>query len=91
MAASVTPENHWGPFAPGLSNAERLARLRALRALALTLLGSAGAALRAALAAAEGDIEALSAGLAAIDGLPALKRRHLLASYAALDREARNG
>ena len=89
VLAGIPPGDQWGPFAPDIDDAERLARLRSLRALALVHCGPHGAVLRAALRAAETKPAALAIALEAINSLPAVPRRHLLASYAALDREGR--
>jgi hypothetical protein len=62
---------------------ERLARLREARMAALLLLGPHHA-LTVALAAAIADPEVLGAAIEAIDGLPALQRRRLLATLAAV-------
>ncbi|MEI7606641.1 MAG: hypothetical protein WCJ64_04585 [Rhodospirillaceae bacterium] len=89
VLAGISAADAWGPFADGIDDAERLARLRSLRALALVHCGPHGDVLRVALRAAETKPEALAIALEAINGLPAVPRRHLLASYAALDREGR--
>jgi hypothetical protein len=73
----------FGPWAVAVDPAERLARLRSLRALAL-LLARPHARFIRALALAETDPASLPEALALLDRLPALTRRRLLASYAAL-------
>jgi hypothetical protein len=77
----------FGPWAPGLDAAERRARCRAMRALVLTLVRDRS--LIALLAAAETDDAALGRALEALDALPALPRRRLLATYAALSEPRR--
>jgi hypothetical protein len=75
----------FGPWRDDIDKAERLARLRELRALAYLLVPNSP--LAAALKAAEtGDQAALDAALAELDRLPALARRRILATYAALSR-----
>jgi hypothetical protein len=77
----------FGPWRDDLPADERKARVRELRALAHLL--APNSPLIAALTAAEaGDQTALDAALDEIDRLPALTRRRLLASYAALSRPA---
>jgi hypothetical protein len=74
----------FGPWARGISPAERLARLRAIRALAMLLCGGPEHPLCLELLAAERDEAALPRALALLDDLAPLPRRRLLASYAAL-------
>ena len=76
----------WGPWEPGITAAERVARLRSLRALARVLTGPHGAALVACLKLAEDDPDALAVAAVELSRLPTLPMRHLLASYSALDR-----
>ncbi len=78
------PLDRWGPFADGISQAERVARLRCLRTIAHLLLGPRGMPLKAALLRAETGEVALDHAHAAIDALPSLDRRRVLASYAAM-------
>ena len=68
--------------------AARLRELRELRALATLLLGCSHPATRA-LAAAVRDPTATEAALAAIGALPALPKRHLLATFGALALDGR--
>lgn len=74
----------WGPWAPGISEAERRARLRSLRALARVFCGPRAADLCRLLAQAETDPSALEPASAAISRLAATDRRHVLAAYARL-------
>jgi hypothetical protein len=67
----------------GTGDDERAARLRELRALALVYCGRRHP-LTSALSAAIGDPAVTEAALAQLDGLPALRRRRLLASFGAL-------
>lgn len=82
----IAPCDQWGPFAPSLSPAERVARLRALRALAHLLLGLRGRDLCRLLREAESDDALLGVVALTIDTLPSRDRRNLLASYGALER-----
>ena len=67
----------------GICEAERMARCRELRALALVYCGLAHPATEA-LGAAITDPAMTGRALIAIDAIPALRRRRLLASYGAL-------
>lgn len=84
----IPASDHWGPFHPDLDEAERRARLRCLRAVVHLSTGSRGADLVALLRQAERDATALEPALHALDRLAGLDRRHVLASYAALNRSA---
>ena len=78
----------WGPFAPDLDEAERRARLRCLRGLSRVLAGPRAADLCRYLAAAEHDTAALPLALAALDRLPSVDRRQIVATYGAVHRPA---
>ena len=92
VLAGITPGDQWGPFADGIDDAVRLARLRSLRALAGVMLDRRdGIALRSCLLAAERKPEALPLVLEALAALPAVPRRQVLAAYARLDRETVEG
>jgi hypothetical protein len=81
------PAAGFGPWCDDIGEAERLARLREMRVLAYLLAPKSP--LVAALKAAEtGDQAALDAALAELNRLPALARRRILATYAALSRPA---
>lgn len=84
----IRPCDQFGPWAPNLDMAEQRARLRAMRALARVHCGPRGADLARLLAQAETDPSALEPALVALDRLPSNDRRHVLASYAALNRPA---
>jgi hypothetical protein len=73
----------FGPWAGEISPAERLARLRSLRAMALLHCHSSAAFIES-LRKAETDVSVLPIALAELEKLPALRRRHLLASYCQL-------
>jgi hypothetical protein len=78
----------FGPWAPGLDPAERLARLRSLRALVQVFAGPRHP-LVVALAAAEADPADEAAALIAwqvLTTMPTIKRRRILASLATLIR-----
>lgn len=87
----IPARDSWGPFARGLDRAERVARLRELRAVVRLTCGPRGEPLAWHLRAAETAPERLGEALAAIDALAALDRRHVLASYAALNRSDGKG
>jgi len=74
----------WGPWAPNIPPAERVARFRALRALVRVLTGPGP--LVVALARAETDPAAADEAAALLSRLPSLSRRRVLATYAALSR-----
>jgi hypothetical protein len=78
------PRNWYGPWLPGLSAAERMARWRSTRALAFLLCGEEHPLTRALLAAELGDERAAADALEQVDKLPPLRRRRLLATMAAL-------
>ncbi|MCP1551648.1 MULTISPECIES: hypothetical protein [Methylorubrum] len=80
--------DRWGPFADGIDNAERLARLRALRAITHLCAGPRGDRLADELQRAERDVSRLPAALAQIEALTALDRRQVLASFARIHRSA---
>jgi hypothetical protein len=73
----------FGPWAAGIDEAERLARLRSLRALGLVHCRYETDFLKS-LQRAETDTTALPIAFDELQRLPALRRRHLLASYCAL-------
>lgn len=84
----MTPADHWGPFVPDLDPCERRARLRSLRAIVRIHLGPRGDLLGRALHCAETGAVSLDAVSAAINRLPAIPLRQILASYAALVKPA---
>lgn len=84
----IAPADAWGPFRPDLDEAERRARLRCLRAVVHLSTGRRGDELADHLRRAEQDPAALPLALAALERLAGLDRRHVLASYAALNRNA---
>ena len=73
----------FGPWAFDISSAERLARLRGMRALALMHCRSHSDFIDS-LHRAETDEAALPVAFHHLEHLPALRRRHLLASYCQL-------
>ena len=76
----------WGPLVPTIGPCERAARLRELRAVVRLVVGPERqvlAAIGRALSAPGGMVEVETA----IDGLPALTRRRVLAAYAELAKE----
>ncbi|MGT2482371.1 hypothetical protein ACU4GR_33870 (plasmid) [Methylobacterium oryzae CBMB20] len=84
----IPARDTWGPFAPGLDPAEYRARLRCLRAVVRLTTGPRGEALTHHLRRAETDPAALPLALAALNRLAGLDLRHVVASYAALNRVA---
>lgn len=78
--------NHFGPWMPGISSAERIARLRALQAIAYLHAGPRAEALCNRLRDAEHDPAALPDAMAALDLLAPVDRRRILASFAAIHR-----
>ncbi|MCC0808058.1 hypothetical protein FPV16_17885 [Methylobacterium sp. W2] len=78
----------WGPFAPGLPEAERRAQLRALRALSKVYAGPRAAALCQLLAQAETDTAALEPASRALHHLEPLDWRRILSSFANLSASA---
>ncbi len=81
----IMPSGLFGPWRIGVTEPDRTAGLRALAALVAVYCGS-GHPTVAALRKAERDPEAADAALMAFDGLPALKRRYVVATYARLMR-----
>jgi hypothetical protein len=73
----------FGPWSPGIAQAERIAQLRSLAALAAVLVGS-GHQLVAELRAAETDRDAAERALALLDALPRLTQRRLIATFGAI-------
>lgn len=76
----------FGPWAPDLDPAERLARARSLRAIVRLLSGPRGAALAELLHQAETDPGALVPAADALDRLAPVDLRRILGSYAGLSR-----
>lgn len=81
-------ERSFGPWAPGIPEGERLARVREMRALASLICGY-DHPLVTALHAAQDDLDAAARAQLLFDNLPALRLRRLLASYAELHRPPR--
>lgn len=84
----MTEIDRWGPFSPGITDCERIARLRSLRAIVRLLLGPRGDVLARAVQCAEDGAVSLDALHRALSRLPSLDRRKVLASYAALTKPA---
>jgi len=74
----------WGPFAPAIDPAERVARCRGLEAVVHLVSGPEGNEAVRLLRTAERDPSALTDAARAINALPALTKRHIWASYAAV-------
>lgn len=84
------PMLNFGPWAPGITPAERIARLRALRAYALTYARPSRDFIDA-LARAETDPGALEEAADLLASIPALPRRRMLAGYQQLGARSSNG
>lgn len=80
----MRPSDAWGPFAPNLSETERIARCRALAAFVRVYTGPEGEAVVSALRSLEANTNTAPAALEALDRLPSRSRRGALASFAAL-------
>jgi hypothetical protein len=70
----------FGPWAPGIDAVERKAQFRSLATLAAAFTGSSSPVV-AALRAAEADPTKADAALAALNAVPALRRRRLLSVF----------
>lgn len=82
----IAPADQFGPWAPDLDPAERLARLRSMRAIVRLSCGPRGEALADQLFRAERDPAALSVAAEALGRLTSIDRRSVLCSFAALHR-----
>jgi hypothetical protein len=80
-ATHFVPAGRFGPWVPGIAETERRRGLRALGALVTVYCGSNDPAV-AALRRAEADTAASDQALAALDALPPLNRRKIIATYA---------
>lgn len=78
----MEPSRQFGPWAPDLDPAERLARLRSLRTAARIMAGPRAASLVLLLARAERDSDALGPAADALDRLEPLDRRRILSAFA---------
>ncbi len=84
MTGPANDNRDWGPWRPDLDPAERLARFRSLRSLVKVLIGPAAADLVEVLRQAEANDEAATRASAMFGSLPALARRRVLATFAAI-------
>lgn len=75
---------NFGPWVPGLSDAERIARTRELRALVAVLAGGSKGPLVATLTRAERDPAALAEAALMLDQLPSRWFRNIVATLGAL-------
>ncbi len=80
----------FGPWAPGLPAVERAARWRSLAALSMVFAGGRHLMLRLCIEA-ERDPDKAALAWIAVDSLPALTRRRLLAAYCALEAAVHHG
>ncbi|KMO33865.1 hypothetical protein [Methylobacterium aquaticum] len=85
---TLQPGDKFGPWADGLSTAERRARLRCLRAIVHLVCGTHGADLAATLEQAEYDAEALRRSVDELGRLASLDRRKVLMTFAMLHRRS---
>jgi hypothetical protein len=76
----VGQSQRFGPFCDGLAETERVAELRSIAALVAICCGSSSPAV-AALREAETDTTASEVALAAVNALPALRRRQILSTF----------
>lgn len=74
----------WGPWRRDIDIAERLARFRCLRSLVKVLVGPGAAELVNVLRQAEANDDAAARASVMFEQLPALARRRVLSTYAAL-------
>src|SRR5262249_33494074 len=78
----------FGPWTVGVAEPDRVAGLRALAALSAVFAGS-GHPVVAALRMAEAEPETAGQALSLFDKLPTLRRRQVIATYAAVMRPRR--
>ena len=74
----------FGPWADGLDDAEKMARLRSMRALCQLLAGPKHQMTLALAAAEAGDEEAAALAWSALETMPSRQRRNILASLSEL-------
>jgi hypothetical protein len=82
----IAPAHRFGPWADGLTDAERTARLRCLRCLVHLICGRRGELLCDVLERAETDPKALVSSIDVLDRLEPLDRRKILSTFAHLHR-----
>lgn len=75
---------NFGPWAPGLTDAERIARTRELRALVAAFAGGSRRPLVAVLTRAERDPAALAEAAVLLDQLPTRWFRNIVSTLGAL-------
>lgn len=83
MATPEKPPEKFGPWLPGLSEAERRARFRCLASLAYCYLNAHSLARHCVLA--ENDERYAEAAWVALNDIAPLPQRSLLSAYAAID------
>ena len=88
LLTAMPSSDRWGPFADGIDEAERRARLRTMRAIVHLTTGPRGERLAEALRLSERDTARLLDALDALAALAPIDRRHVLASFARLHRPA---
>jgi hypothetical protein len=86
--ASRSKAGVFWPLSPDVTSVEKIAQLRALCALTAAYCGSAHE-LVGELGRAEYDADAAARALELFDRLPSLRRRHIIATFAAIMRPRR--
>ncbi|TGD91803.1 hypothetical protein [Methylobacterium nonmethylotrophicum] len=82
----IDAADRWGPFSPGIDAPERIARCRCLEAVIHLTTGQRGDEAVRLLRQAERDPAALPAAARAINAMQTPDKRHVWASYAALNK-----
>lgn len=81
MGDAVPAAWQFGPFARGLAPVERVARLRTMRTVVMMHCGPRGDVAARALDLAEASPDAEQLAIGALERLPSLDRRRVLATY----------
>jgi len=81
-AAAPNDTGNWGPWAPAIDWAEKLARLRSLRTLVDAMYGTKHPLVRPLAIAESGEPEDLQLVAIELDRMPAKDRRKVLSIYA---------
>jgi hypothetical protein len=84
----IPAADRFGPWRDGLSDAERLARLRCMRTVAHLVLGPRGEAFADALRQSESNPNHLPVALRALNALAPIERRQVLCSFARIHQPA---
>jgi hypothetical protein len=78
-----------GPWAEGITDMERLARLRSLRTICMCMFGALTPIAKPLMMAESLDAGELAAALKAFNAMPALDQRKILASYGKINLQMR--